>query len=132
MPSDKTFGDDSFSTFFSETGAGKHVPRAVFIDLEPSVIDETRVGTYRRLFHPEQLINGKEDAANNYARGHYTIGKEVVDLVLDRIRSVSIVIYIICSIFIFVESWLISALVFRDSFFSIPLEEELDLGSHPC
>ena len=30
--------DDSFSTFFSETGAGKHVPRAVFIDLEPSVV----------------------------------------------------------------------------------------------
>jgi tubulin alpha len=24
------------------------------------------------LFHPEQLINGKEDAANNFARGHYT------------------------------------------------------------
>ena len=34
-----------------------------------------RTGTYRQLFHPEQLINGKEDAANNYARGHYTIGK---------------------------------------------------------
>lgn len=30
MPSDKTIGggDDSFNTFFSETGAGKHVPRA--------------------------------------------------------------------------------------------------------
>jgi hypothetical protein len=29
MPSDKTIGggDDSFNTFFSETGAGKHVPR---------------------------------------------------------------------------------------------------------
>ena len=27
---------------------------------------------------------GKEDAANNYARGHYTIGKEIADLVLDR------------------------------------------------
>lgn len=38
MPSDKCTGDDSFSTFFSETGAGKHVPRAVFIDLEPTVI----------------------------------------------------------------------------------------------
>merc|ERR1712222_123015 len=73
MPSDKTFGDDSFQTFFSETGAGKHVPRVVFIDLEPTVIDETRCGTYRQLYHPEQLINGKEDAANNYARGHYTI-----------------------------------------------------------
>merc|ERR1712244_180406 len=26
---------------------------------------------------------------NNYARGHYTIGKEIVDLVLDRIRKLS-------------------------------------------
>ena len=89
MPSDKTVGDDSFSTFFSETGAGKHVPRAVFVDLEPSVIDEVRTGTYRQLFHPEQLLSGKEDAANNYARGHYTIGKEIVDLVLDRIRKLA-------------------------------------------
>ena len=31
--------DDSFSTFFHSTGAGKHVPRAVMVDLEPSVID---------------------------------------------------------------------------------------------
>lgn len=44
---------------------------------------------YRYLFHPEQLITGKEDAANNYARGHYTIGKEIVDLVLDRIRKLA-------------------------------------------
>merc|ERR1711892_749927 len=91
MPSDKTVGggDDSFNTFFSETGAGKHVPRAVFVDLEPTVIDEVRTGTYRQLFHPEQLVTGKEDAANNYARGHYTIGKEIVDLVLDRIRKLA-------------------------------------------
>lgn len=114
MPSDKTIGggDDSFNTFFSETGSGKHVPRAVFVDLEPTVvgnvqnnfskvveffsdnlklmnIDEVRTGTYRQLFHPEQLITGKEDAANNYARGHYTIGKEIVDLVLDRIRKLA-------------------------------------------
>merc|ERR1712243_295459 len=82
-------GDDSFNTFFSETGAGKHVPRAVMVDLEPTVVDEVRTGTYRQLFHPEQLITGKEDAANNYARGHYTIGKEVVDQVLDRIRKLA-------------------------------------------
>ncbi len=49
--------------------------------------DEVRSGTYRQLFHPEQLITGKEDAANNYARGHYTIGKEIIDLVLDRLRK---------------------------------------------
>ena len=49
--------------------------------------DEIRTGTYRQLFHPEQLITGKEDAANNYARGHYTVGKELIDTVLDRIRK---------------------------------------------
>ena len=91
MPSDKTVGggDDSFNTFFSETGAGKHVPRAVFLDLEPGPLDEVRTGTYRQLYHPEQLISGKEDAANNYARGHYTIGKEIVDLCLDRLRKLA-------------------------------------------
>jgi tubulin alpha len=64
MPGDKTVGggDDAFNTFFSETGAGKHVPRAVFLDLEPTVIDEVRTGTY----------SGKEDASNNFSRGHYT------------------------------------------------------------
>jgi len=51
--------------------------------------DEVRTGTYRQLFHPEQLITGKEDAANNYARGHYTVGKEYVDQALDRIRKIS-------------------------------------------
>lgn len=53
------------------------------------LLDEVRTGTYRQLYHPEQLISGKEDAANNYARGHYTIGKEIVDLVLDRIRKLA-------------------------------------------
>ncbi|OLQ00991.1 Tubulin alpha chain [Symbiodinium microadriaticum] len=62
------------------------VRREPAVDLEPTVVDEVRTGTYRQLFHPEQLISGKEDAANNFARGHYTIGKEIVDLVLDRIR----------------------------------------------
>ena len=30
--------DDSYSTFFSETDSGKNVPRAIFADLEPTVI----------------------------------------------------------------------------------------------
>ncbi|PAA49801.1 hypothetical protein BOX15_Mlig019173g1, partial [Macrostomum lignano] len=73
--------DNSVETFFSETNSGRYVPRSVFIDLEPTVVDEVRTGTYRQLFHPEQLISGKEDAANNYARGQYTIGKEIINTV---------------------------------------------------
>lgn len=91
MPSDTSIGicDGSFNTFFSETSSGKHVPRVVFIDLEPTVIDEVRTGKYRSLYHPEQLINGKEDAANNYARGHYSIGREFIDAVTDYTRKLT-------------------------------------------
>lgn len=32
--------DDSFTTFFNETVTGKHVPRAVMVDLEPSVVGQ--------------------------------------------------------------------------------------------
>ena len=84
--------DNSFNTFFAETGTGVHTPRAVFVDLEPTVnfptfishfdieqvIDEIRTGTYRRLFHPGNMISGKEDAANNYARCLFDRKKVVI------------------------------------------------------
>ena len=89
-PNAQDIGDPgSFETFFTETSNGKHVPRALFVDLDPSPIDELRTGPNRQLFHPELLINGTEDAANNYARGHYTIGKEKIDTVMDRVRRVA-------------------------------------------
>merc|ERR1712073_268248 len=117
MPSDKTIGntDDSFNTFFSETGGGKHVPRAVFVDLEPTVIDEVWTGIYRQMFHPEQLVTGKEDAANNYARGHYTIAR----------RSWT-------SSWTGSGSWLTSVRDFRASSSSTPLGAAPGPGSPPC
>jgi len=79
--------DSDHTAFYKETGSGKYVPRSIFLDLEPTVIDEIQVGPYRQLFHPESMITGKEDAANNFARGHYTIGKEVLDRCVDKIRK---------------------------------------------
>ena len=79
----------SFSTFFSETGSGKYVPRALFVDLEPGPVDEVRHGAYKKLFHPDQMITGKEDAANNYARGHYTVGKELIDVFMDKMHRLA-------------------------------------------
>ncbi|KAG0228908.1 Tubulin alpha-3C/D chain [Actinomortierella wolfii] len=84
---DKASGDTS--PFFSETSGGKVVPRTVFIDLEETVVDEVRRGKYRDLYHPETLVTGREDAANNYARGHYTIGKELVDSVAEKVRRLA-------------------------------------------
>ncbi|KAJ1855560.1 alpha-tubulin [Coemansia sp. RSA 1822] len=81
--------DDSYETFFYEASNGKRVPRTIFVDLEPSVVDEVRNGKYRELYNPGQLITGKEDAANNYARGHYTVGKEQIDVTLDQVRRLA-------------------------------------------
>jgi len=76
-----------FTTFFEETGTGQFVPRNITVDLEPTVVDDVRTGPYSQMFHPEFLLNGKEDAANNFARGHYTVGKEILDQVNDRLRK---------------------------------------------
>ncbi|KAH1001704.1 tubulin alpha-1 chain [Dendroctonus ponderosae] len=78
--------DHSCDAFFSITASGQAVPRVLMIDLEPTVIDEIRTNYYRNLFHPDGLLSGKEDAANNYARGCYGVGKEMLDLALDRTR----------------------------------------------
>ncbi|XP_039754965.1 tubulin alpha chain-like isoform X4 [Pararge aegeria] len=78
--------DDSWESFFSHTGAGKVVPRVVMIDLETTPIDEIRTGTYRQLFRPSSLLTGKEDAASNFARGYFGIGREMIDLTLNHIR----------------------------------------------
>jgi len=39
--------DQSFGTFFEQSGSGRYVPRSIYIDLEPTVIDEVRTGPYR-------------------------------------------------------------------------------------
>ena len=57
------------------------------VDLEPNVIDDVKNSEYSKIFHPEFLLAGKEDAANNFARGHYTVGKEMIDKVNDRLRK---------------------------------------------
>lgn len=81
--------EQSYGAFFGETGAGKVVPRTVMIDLEPIPIDEIRTGTYRQLFHPNSLITGKEDAASNFARGYFGVGREMIDVALNRVRLVA-------------------------------------------
>jgi tubulin alpha len=80
-------GDVTFKCFFEETGSGQFVPRNLSVDLEPNVIDDVRNSPYASMFHPEFLLAGKEDAANNFARGHYTVGKEIIDKVNDRLRK---------------------------------------------
>ena len=38
VPNGQMGGESPYTTFFNETSAGKNVPRAIFVDLEPTVI----------------------------------------------------------------------------------------------
>ena len=79
--------DGTFQCFFEETAAGQYVPRNLSVDLEPNVIDDVKNSKWAAIFGEEFLLAGKEDAANNFARGHYTVGKEIIDKVNDRLRK---------------------------------------------
>ncbi|KAA3680494.1 tubulin alpha, partial [Paragonimus westermani] len=84
-PESQLSSSEYVSTFFYE-GMRTWTPRAIMVDLEPTVIDEIRAGTYRKLWKPNCLITGKEDAANNYGRGNYTIGKQKMGETMETIR----------------------------------------------
>lgn len=86
--------DETFRCFFDEANVNhsegrndRFVPRNIFIDLEPNVCDDIRSGKMKDLFHPEYFIQSAEDAASNFARGHYTIGREKIDEVSEKVRQ---------------------------------------------
>lgn len=78
---------ERINVYFNEAYGGKYVPRAVLVDLEPGVIDSVKSSNYGQLFKPDNFIAGASGAGNNWAKGHYTEGAEMVDQVLDAIRK---------------------------------------------
>merc|ERR1711988_951469 len=68
---------------------GKFVPRAILVDLEPGTMDSVRSGPFGSVFRPDNFVFGQSGAGNNWAKGHYTEGAELVDSVLDVVRKES-------------------------------------------
>jgi tubulin beta len=50
-------------------------------------MDSVRACTYGQLFRPDNFVFGQSGAGNNWAKGHYTEGAELVDNVLDVVRK---------------------------------------------
>ncbi|KAJ3186282.1 alpha-tubulin [Gaertneriomyces sp. JEL0708] len=78
---------ERISVYFDEGSGGKYVPRSVLIDLEPGTMDSIRGSRYGALFHPDSFINGQSGAGNNWAKGYYTEGAEMIESVLDVVRK---------------------------------------------
>ena len=51
-------------------------------------MDSVRAGPYGQLFRPDNFVFGQTGAGNNWAKGHYTEGAELIDSVLDVVRKV--------------------------------------------
>jgi tubulin beta len=50
-------------------------------------MDSVRSGPLGGLFRPDNFVFGQSGAGNNWAKGHYTEGAELVDQVLDVARK---------------------------------------------
>merc|ERR1712241_1129768 len=80
---------ERINVYYNEASGGKYVPRAVLVDLEPGTMDSVRSGPYGQIFRPDNFVFGQSGAGNNWAKGHYTEGAELVDSVLDVVRKES-------------------------------------------
>ena len=84
---EKTTTDD-LDVLFNETTGGKYTARSLLIDLDPSTVNKVASGAYKQVFQPSNRVTWKEDAANNAIRGHYTVGKEILDESLEKIGRI--------------------------------------------
>jgi len=78
---------ERINVYFNEATGGRYVPRAILMDLEPGTMDSVRAGPFGQLFRPDNFVFGQTGAGNNWAKGHYTEGAELIDSVLDVVRK---------------------------------------------
>jgi len=78
---------ERINVYYNEATGGRYVPRAVLVDLEPGTMDSVRASPIGGIFRPDNFVFGQSGAGNNWAKGHYTEGAELIDSVLDVVRK---------------------------------------------
>jgi len=77
---------DKVSVYCRSAGE-RYVPRACLVDLEPGTVDVIKASPVGTLFKPDNFVFGASGAGNNWAKGHYTEGAELIEEALDVIRK---------------------------------------------
>ncbi|XP_040588788.1 tubulin beta-1 chain isoform X1 [Mesocricetus auratus] len=80
---------ERINVYYNEAYGKKYVPRAVLVDLEPGTMDSIRSSRLGALFQPDSFVHGNSGAGNNWAKGHYTEGAELIENVMDAVRKES-------------------------------------------
>merc|ERR1712117_602656 len=72
---------------YMRSAGDRYVPRACLVDLEPGTVDVIKASPVGTLFKPDNFVFGASGAGNNWAKGHYTEGAELIEEALDVIRK---------------------------------------------
>ncbi|KAL7614711.1 hypothetical protein Lser_V15G05145 [Lactuca serriola] len=78
---------ERINVYYNEASGGRYVPRSIHMDLEPGTMDSIRSGPYGQIFRPDNFVFEQSGAGNNWVKGHYTEGAELIDSVLDVVRK---------------------------------------------
>jgi len=77
---------DKVSVYMRNAGE-RYVPRACLIDLEPGTVDVIKATSVGTLFRPDNFVFGASGAGNNWAKGFYTDGSDLIEAAMDVIRK---------------------------------------------
>jgi tubulin beta len=84
---------ENVDVYFSSSDEKDHVtkrrfvPRALIVDLEPGTKDVINQGKLGKLFNQDYFLHGANGAGNNWAKGHYTEGAELIEQVMTTTRK---------------------------------------------
>ena len=83
---DNSLQQERINVFYTEGAGERYVARAVLVDLEPGPVERLRNSALGGIFRPDNFVCSSSGAGNNWAKGHYSEGGEMIELVTDVIR----------------------------------------------
>lgn len=76
------------AVYYNESSTGRFVPRNLLFDMEPGTLNFIRSSEWGSLYHPNSFIFGRTGAGNNWAKGFFGDGAQLVSAVQDQVRKI--------------------------------------------
>ena len=78
---------ERLNVYYTEGMVGRYFPRSILMDLDPCTVDSIVSGPSAQFYKPDNIITGRGGTGNNWAKGHYAEGAQLMEEVMDVIRK---------------------------------------------
>lgn len=78
---------ERLSVYYNEGANETHHARAIFADTDPNTAGKLKSSPMSKIFNPDNAVFGSVGTGNNFAKGFYTEGAEIMDPLLETIRK---------------------------------------------